>query len=84
MVDTYRQRHGLEQQKGGVTIDPKPQIGIHEFADSSINIAYRIWVVTDRYFELLHACNLAVFRALTTNDVPIPFPQREVRILEAD
>ena len=65
----------------GVATDPQPQVGINSFGDSSINIDYRIWVATHRYFELLHRCNLAVFKALKDNGVVIPFPQREVRML---
>ncbi len=65
----------------GVTAEPQPQVGINSFGDSSINIDYRVWVATDRYFEILHRCNLQVFNALKDNGVVIPFPQREVRTL---
>jgi small conductance mechanosensitive channel len=65
----------------GVTGEPQPQVGISSFGDSSINIDYRVWVATDRYFSLLHRINLAVFKALQANSIVIPFPQREVRIV---
>ncbi len=65
----------------GVTSDPQPQVGIAEFGDSSVNIDYRFWVPTNRYFEVKHAANLAVFRALGAGGLNIPFPQREVRML---
>jgi len=64
-----------------VSNDPPPQIGIAQFGDSSIDVDYRIWVPTDRYFEILHAANLAVWNALKEADIAIPFPQREVRML---
>ncbi len=64
----------------GVPEKPQPQIGIASFGDSSVNIDYRFWVPTQRYFELLHAGNLAVFRALLNNQITIPFPQREVAL----
>lgn len=70
--------HEIEE----VTQDPAPQIGIAGFGDSSINIDYRVWVPTGRYFDLLYRINLAVFRALKANDIAIPFPQREVRVLQ--
>ncbi|WP_415881434.1 mechanosensitive ion channel family protein [Neptuniibacter sp. QD34_54] len=60
-----------------------PQVGIEAFADSSINIAYRYWVPTDRYFEVQYQVNLAVFKALQTADIEIPFPQREVTLKNA-
>jgi small conductance mechanosensitive channel len=65
----------------GVTGEPTPQVGIAGFGDSSINIDYRFWVPTNRYFEVMHAANLAVFKALGTGGLNIPFPQREVRML---
>jgi small conductance mechanosensitive channel len=65
----------------GVASDPPPQVGINNFGDSSINMDYRVWVATDRYYSLLHRCNLAVFKALKAGGVLIPFPQREVRVI---
>jgi small conductance mechanosensitive channel len=64
-----------------VTSEPPPQVGIAEFGDSSVNIDYRFWVPTNRYFEVKHAANLAVFKALGAGGLNIPFPQREVRML---
>ena len=65
----------------GVTSEPPPQVGIAEFGDSAVNIDYRFWVPTNRYFEVKHAANLAVFKALGAGGLNIPFPQREVRML---
>ena len=70
-------------QLPGVAHEPTPQIGIAAFGDSSINIDYRVWIPTERYFELLHELNLKVYRALGANDISIPFPQREVTMLQA-
>ena len=69
-------------QLEGVAHDPVPQIGIAAFGDSSINIDYRVWIPTDRYFELLHKLNLSIYRALQTHHISIPFPQREVTLLK--
>lgn len=63
--------------------EPAPQIGIDEFADSSINIAYRYWVPTGRYFQTKYAVNLAVFKALKDAGITIPFPQREINIIKS-
>jgi small conductance mechanosensitive channel len=65
----------------GVTSEPPPQVGIAGFGDSSVNIDYRFWVPTNRYFEVMHAANLAVYKALGAGGLNIPFPQREVRML---
>lgn len=64
-----------------ITQDPPPQVGIEEFADSSINIAYRYWVKTEVYYQTQYSVNLAVFKGFEASGVAIPFPQREVKIL---
>ena len=70
-------------QVPGVAHEPAPQVGIASFGDSSINIDYRVWIPTERYFELLYDLNLNVHRALAENGLTIPFPQREVTLLQA-
>lgn len=64
-----------------VAKEPKPQVGIQAFGDSSINLAYRYWIPTVRFFEVSYAVNLAVFQELGKGGLTIPFPQREVRVL---
>jgi len=66
----------------GIATEPVPQIGIAAFGDSSINIDYRVWVPTTRYFELLHKVNMHIFKDLRDNGIVIPFPQREIRVLQ--
>jgi small conductance mechanosensitive channel len=60
---------------------PKPQVGLQEFGDSSINIGCRYWIPTTRYFPTLCAINLAIYKALTAAKITIPFPQRDVHII---
>jgi len=60
--------------------EPAPQIGVDKFADSSVNIAFRYWVPTGKYFQTKYDVNLAVFKALKDNNITIPFPQRDVNI----
>jgi len=68
-----------------VSIERKPQVGIEDFADSSILIGIRFWAPTSQYFETRYNANAAIYHALKTANITIPFPQREVRILsEAD
>ena len=62
---------------------PAPQIGIEAFADSSVNIAYRYWVPTERFFEVQYQVNLSVFNTLKQAQIDIPFPQREVMLKQA-
>jgi len=64
-----------------VTTNPSCQVGVQAFADSSVNIEFRYWVPTKKYFQVSHAVSLAVYKAITEAGVVIPFPQREVRML---
>ncbi|MER2493637.1 mechanosensitive ion channel family protein [Catenovulum sediminis] len=57
------------------------QVGINEFGDSSINIGLRYWAPTQGFYEVKYQVNMAIFDALKANNIHIPFPQREVRIL---
>ncbi len=60
------------------------QVGIDEFADSSINIGVRFWLPTQRYHSLRFSVNQALLNALRESDIVIAFPQREVRLLGAE
>jgi len=66
-----------------VVADPAPQIGVDEFADSSVNIAYRYWVPAGKYFQTKYDVNLAVFKTLQKAKITIPFPQRDVNITKS-
>lgn len=64
-----------------VAKEHKPVIGIAKFGDSSIEIGLRYWVPTKSYFKTQYEVNLALYQALHVNNIRIPYPQREVRIL---
>lgn len=63
-----------------VTSEPAPQVGIEGFGDSSVDIGYRYWVPTQRYFEVQYQVNLALYNAFKDEGIEIPFPQREVTL----
>ncbi|MGK0176706.1 MAG: small conductance mechanosensitive channel [Lentimonas sp.] len=68
----------------GIASERIPEVGIDEFADSSINIGYRVWVPTSKYHRTRFAINMAVFRALEAAKIAIPFPQRDVHLIKAE
>lgn len=63
-----------------VTQTPRAQVGVDNFADSSISIIYRYWVPTTDLIATKLQVNLAVFDALKVEKIEIPFPQRIVTI----
>lgn len=72
------------QMIDGVSKDRTPMVGIEEFGDSSINIGIRFWAPTSHYFETKYSANGTVFAALQKAGISIPFPQREVRLLDKE
>lgn len=67
-----------------ISQNPKPQIGIQKFADSSIDIAYRYWVTTTRYFHVSYGTNLKIFEGFEKAEIKIPFPQRDVHLIQSN
>ena len=59
----------------------KPLIGIDEFADSGITIGIRFWTPTEKIYETKYAANQAIHQAILNEGIEIPYPQRELRIL---
>jgi len=68
----------------GVDTNRPPQIGIDQFGDNSINFGIRFWVPTDKYHQLRFRVNNELFRALRLAGIEIPFPQREIRLLNSN
>lgn len=62
--------------------DREPEVGIEGFGDSSIDIAFRVWVPMAQFHKKRFALNLAVYHALKKADITIPFPQRDVHLIK--
>ena len=61
--------------------EPVPVVGVTMLADSSINIAIKPWVKVDDYVFAQAEINQANAEQLRAANISIPFPQREVRLL---
>ncbi|PKO48923.1 MAG: mechanosensitive ion channel protein MscS [Betaproteobacteria bacterium HGW-Betaproteobacteria-4] len=66
-----------------VLADPPPKVFLTQFADSSINLELGFWIDDPEKGKgnIVSDINFAIWRAFKENGVSIPFPQREVRIL---
>jgi len=62
--------------------DPKPVVGIEALADSSITIGIFPWVAVLDYGAAQLEIYQAVLEQFRARGIEIPFPQREVRLLE--
>ncbi|MGJ8688109.1 MAG: mechanosensitive ion channel family protein [Gammaproteobacteria bacterium] len=65
----------------GISDERAPQIGIENFGDSSIDLGVRFWVKTPVRHEAQFQANMAIYDALKSAGIDIPFPQREVKML---
>lgn len=61
----------------------KPLIGIASFADSAIAVGVRLWVPTVQAHEKEFQANQLMFNVLIAAEVVIPFPQREVTLINS-
>lgn len=61
--------------------EPVPIVGVTLLADSSINIAIRPWIKVEDFIPAQVEINQAIAEELRAANISIPFPQREVRLL---
>lgn len=61
--------------------DPAPVVRVSVLSDSSINIAVKPWVLVPDYGVAGGEVNKAIVEAFRARNISIPFPQREVRLL---
>jgi small conductance mechanosensitive channel len=63
--------------------DPAPTIAVLELADSSVNFAVRVWVKVPDYWPVHFDTTEKVKMVFDREGVKIPFPQREVHVVQA-
>lgn len=78
-IDTVRQ---TLLQLPELNSEHPPLVGIDRFGDSGIVIGVRCWAPTVQHYQARYAANRAVHAALKRAAITIPFPQREVRMLD--
>ena len=66
-----------------VLADPAPRVMLTQFGDSSINLELGFWIADpeEGRGNVLSDINLGIWRSFRENGIEIPFPQREVRLL---
>lgn len=62
--------------------DPAPVIRLHELADSSVNFVCRPWVKVEDYWEVYWDITRSVKEKFDAEGVSIPFPQRDVHLIQ--
>jgi small conductance mechanosensitive channel len=63
--------------------NPAPVVRVHALADSSVNFICRPWVKTDDYWDVFWDLTRTVKERFDQGGVSIPFPQRDIHVIEA-
>jgi small conductance mechanosensitive channel len=74
--------HDLLAAHPSILKDPEPMIRVLTLADSSVNIAIRPWTTVDDFYDTSSDITQAVLETFRERGIHIPFPQREVRLLD--
>lgn len=62
---------------------PVPNVGVQRFGESGLEIGYRYWVPTRRYYEIMFMVNGRILSAFRSGGIRLSFPHRDVRMLPA-
>jgi len=57
-------------------------IRFDDFGDSSVNVAVRQYVLVSEQIEYRYQCKELIYKILAENGITIPFPQRDVHMIE--
>jgi small conductance mechanosensitive channel len=63
--------------------DPAPAVLVMELGESSVNLAVRPWVKTANYWTVRSDLLQAIKESFHNNGISIPFPQRDLHIVDA-
>jgi len=64
--------------------DPEPFMAVKELADSSVNIAVRVWVNAGDYWPVNFRLNEQIYKTFEDEGLNIPFPQRDIHVHNVD
>lgn len=60
--------------------DPEPFMAVKELADSSVNIAVRVWVNASDYWGVNFKLNEQIYKTFEDEGLNIPYPQRDIHV----
>ncbi|QDF28066.1 mechanosensitive ion channel family protein [Halarcobacter anaerophilus] len=63
--------------------DPQCIVGVNALADSSVNLLVLPWCNTENYWDVYFGLREEIKKALDANNITIPFPQRDVHIINS-
>lgn len=64
---------------------PEPEVLLSSFGDSSLNMVLRVWIANPRrHHKIRSDINFAIVNAFRRHHIEIPFPQRDVHLVQAN
>jgi len=73
--------HEVASEHPEIIDNPKPDVLLNEFGDSSWNMKLRAWVAhPKRVYATRSEINCAIVRKFRENSIEIPFPQRDLHV----
>lgn len=73
---------GVAAQEPRILKDPAPLIAVQSLGDNSVNILFRAWTARADWFDTKLALLKRCKEALEAGGCSIPFPQRDVRVVQ--
>lgn len=64
--------------------EPAPVLGVTQLGDSSVTIAVKPWVAIDDFVSTGPEINQAILERFRAQHIDIPFPQREIRVVNGN
>ncbi|PID70069.1 mechanosensitive ion channel protein MscS [bacterium DOLZORAL124_38_8] len=61
-----------------------PFVGVSELADSSVNLAFRVWVEGKDYWDVFFDLNEKIKTTFDEKSISIPFPQRDIHLIKSE
>ena len=70
------------QEDPGTKSDKEMQVFVDELGDSAVVLGLRVWVPTEKYWNIKWRLNEKIKIAFDANEIGIPYPQMDVHVVE--
>ena len=74
--------YNILQEDPGTKSDKEMQVFVDELGDSAVVLGLRVWVPTEKYWNIKWRLNEKIKIAFDANEIGIPYPQMDVHVVE--
>ena len=65
----------LASENSKIQRTPEPTVNLNEFADSSVDVVFRVWVKNEDYWSVRYEMNRKIYDSFNAEGISFPFPQ---------